>query len=67
MHVEKHQPGMFSWADMPVLDIDKAQDFYTRLLGVNATSTPIGPDMSYVMLDKAGKSCCALYRVSEEV
>ena len=67
MDVAKHQPGMFSWADMPVLDIDKAQDFYTRLLGVNATSTPIGPDMSYVMLDKGGRTCCGLYPVSEEV
>ena len=66
MDVAKHQPGMFSWADMPVLDIDKAQDFYTRLLGLNATSNPVGPDMTYVMLDKAGKSSCALYGVSEQ-
>ena len=66
MDVAKHQPGMFSWADLPVLDIDKAQDFYTRLLGLNATSNPVGPDMTYVMLDKAGKSSCALYQVSEE-
>ena len=67
MDVAKHTPGMFSWADMPVLDIDQAQDFYTRLLKVNATSMPIGPEMSYVMLDKAGKNCCGLYRVDQTV
>ena len=66
MEVTKHQPGMFSWADMPVLDIEKAQAFYTRLLGVDASSTPVGPGMAYVVLNKAGKSCCALYPVTEE-
>ena len=66
MDVTKHQPGMFSWADMPVLDIAKAQSFYTMLLDVDATSTPIGPGMTYVVLSKAGKSCCALYPVTEE-
>ncbi len=66
MEVTKHQPGMFSWADMPVLDIERAQAFYTRLLGVEATSIPVGPGMTYVVLSKAGKSCCALYPVTEE-
>ena len=66
MEVTKHQPGMFSWADMPVLDIEKAQAFYTRLLDVDASSTPVGPGMAYVVLNKAGKSCCALYPVTEE-
>lgn len=66
MEITKHTPGMFSWADMPVLDIDKAQAFYTRLLNVDASSTPVGPGMVYVMLSKAGKACCALYPVTEE-
>ena len=66
MEITKHRLGMFSWADMAVLDIDKAQAFYTKLLDLEATSTPIGPGMSYVMLNKAGKSCCALYPVTEK-
>ena len=66
MEVTKHQPGMFSWADMPVLDIEKAQAFYTGLLNVDTSSTPMGPGMVYVVLNKAGKSCCALYPVTEE-
>ena len=66
MEITKHQPGMFSWADMPVLDIDKAKAFYTRLLNVETASTPMGPGMAYVVLHKAGKSCCALYPVTEE-
>ena len=66
MEITKHQPGMFSWADMPVLDIERAQAFYTGLLNVEASSTPMGPGMAYVVLNKAGKSCCALYPVTEE-
>ncbi len=66
MHVTKHQPGMFSWADMPVLDIDSAQTFYTKLLGLEANATPIGPGMTYVALTKGGRSCCALYNMGEK-
>ena len=65
MEIKKHEPGMFSWADMPSLDVEKAQAFYTRLLGLEATSTPMGPGMTYVVLNKKGKSCFAMYPVTE--
>ncbi|MCE2462435.1 MAG: hypothetical protein J4F46_00750 [Dehalococcoidia bacterium] len=64
MEIKKHEPGMFSWADMPSLDVEKAQAFYTRLLGLEATSTPMGPGRTYVVLNKKGKSCFAMYPVT---
>lgn len=65
MEVTKHQPGMFSWADLPTLDLNKALDFYTGLLKLDANPTEIAPGMTYAALSKAGKNCCAVYTMDE--
>ena len=67
MEVTKHEPGMFSWADLASTDEKGSRRFYTELLGLNATAFPIGGGAEYVALSKNGKSVCAMYEMSEEV
>ncbi|MDA1349856.1 MAG: hypothetical protein O3A47_13475 [Chloroflexi bacterium] len=33
MKITKHEPGMFSWADLMTPDVEGSQAFYTQLLG----------------------------------
>ena len=42
MEVTKHEPGMFSWADLASTDEKGSRRFYTELLGLNATAFPMG-------------------------
>ena len=67
MEVTKHEPGMFSWADLGTTDPDGAKRFYTELLELDATDMPMGEGMSYSMLSKRGRNSCALYRMPEEM
>ena len=67
MEVTKHEPGMFSWADLASTDEKGSRRFYTELLGLNATAFPMGGGAEYVALSKDGKSVCAMYEMSEEV
>ena len=66
MEVRKHEPGMFSWADLATSDRAGSARFYTQLLGLEATEIPIGGSAVYVILNKGGKSVCAIYEMSEE-
>ena len=67
MEVTKHQPGMFSWADLGTPDAEGSKQFYTELLGLDSTDMPMGEGMSYTMLSRGGKSSCALYSMPEEM
>ncbi len=67
MEISKHEPGMFSWADLAAADGEGAKQFYTRLLGLEAVDVPMGGGHSYVMLTKNGKKVCALYEMTEDV
>ena len=67
MEVEKHEPGMFSWADLGTTDPEGAKGFYTEMLGLDAMDLPMGEGMSYAMLNKGGRSSCALYRMPPEM
>ena len=67
MEIDKHEPGMFSWADLGTTDPEGAKSFYTELLGLEAMDIPMGEGMSYSMLNKGGRSSCALYRMPPEM
>ena len=67
MEVTKHEPGMFSWADLGTPDAEGAKRFYTELLELDATDMPMGEGMSYSMLSKRGKNSCALYTMPDEM
>ena len=47
MKIDKHEPGMFSWADLGTTDPEGAKKFYSELLGLEAMDLPMGEGMSY--------------------
>ena len=67
MEITKHQPGMFSWTDLATPDAEGSKKFYTELLELDSTDVPMGDGPAYIMLNKGGKLCCALYGIPEEM
>ncbi|TGG87442.1 MAG: VOC family protein [Aphanocapsa feldmannii 277cV] len=67
LDIDKHEPGMFSWADMGTTDPEGAKSFYTELLDLDVMDVPMGEGMSYSMLNRGGRNSCALYRMSPEM
>ena len=67
MDIEKYDPGCFCWADLATTDGEGAKKFYTTILGLDSVDMPIGDMGSYVMLQKDGKTVCALYQIPPEM
>jgi predicted enzyme related to lactoylglutathione lyase len=67
MEITRHEPGMFSWADLATPDREGSTKFYTELLGLEATEMPVGGGVVYVTLSKGGKNVCAIYEMGEEM
>ena len=67
MEVTKHEPGMFSWADLASTEEKGSRRFYTELLELNATAFPIGGGAEYFVLSKNGKSVCAMYEMNQDM
>ena len=67
MEIEKHQPGMFSWADLATTDPDGSTGFYAQLLELEHTDIPVGVGAVYTILGKGGKSCAAIYKMPREL
>ncbi len=63
MKVERHQPGMFSWADLATPDAEGSERFYKELLELEATETSGGEGVIYTMLTKEGRNSCAVYEM----
>lgn len=57
-----YNPGTFCWADLSTTDAAAAKQFYTELFGWTAVDMPVGPDMTYTMLQVEGKEVAALYQ-----
>ena len=68
MDIEKYDPGCFCWADLATTDAEGAKKFYTTILGLDSVDMPMG-DMggAYVMLQKDGKSVCALFQMPPDI
>ena len=67
MEMTKHEPGMFSWADLATPDFESSKAFYTSLLELEHEDAPVGDGMMYSMLKKNGKGVCAMYNMVEEM
>ena len=67
MEIEKHQPGMFSWADLATTDREGSTRFYTQLLELEHADVPVGVGAFYTVLNKGGKSCAAIYDMPPEM
>ena len=61
-HVTKHEPGMFSWAELATTDSVAAAAFCKELLGLTAPDLPVDDNGTfYRILLKDGKAVCALF------
>lgn len=67
MEVERHTPGMFSWADLGSPDAAASRKFYSELLQVDAMDLADGPDAVYTTLNKNGRLCFAIYQIPDEM
>ena len=67
MGITKHQPGMFSWADLTTPDLEGSKKFYTELLGLDFVGVPMGEYGVYVMLNKGGKNVCAMFQMDDSM
>ena len=67
MEITKHQPGMFSWADLATPDVEGSKKFYTQLLGLDFVEMPMGEQGVYVMFNKGGKSVFAMFQMDESM
>lgn len=67
MDVTKHQPGMFSWADLGTPDQPGSKEFYTSLLDLEAIDMPMGEGMGYSIMQKRGRNVFAIYTMPEEM
>lgn len=61
-----YTPGTFCWTDLSTTDAAAAKRFYTQLFGWTAVDMPVGPDMTYTMLQIEGKDVTALYQQGPE-
>ena len=66
MDITRHQPGMFSWADLATPDASGSTAFYTQLLGLSDVHVQTGDGSVYTLLQKGGKDVCGLYGMGEE-
>ena len=67
MEIEKYDPGCFCWADLGTTDSEGAKKFYSTILGLDSVDMPMGDMGTYVMLQKDGKTVCALYQMPPEM
>lgn len=67
MDVTKHQPGMFSWADLGTPDFAGSKQFYTDFLGLEADDLPIPGGLEFCMFRKRGRNVFSVYTMPEEM
>ena len=67
MDITRYDPGCFCWADLGTTDSEGAKKFYTTILGLDSVDMPMGDMGSYVMLQKDGRTVCALYQIPPEM
>lgn len=65
--IEKHDPGVFCWAELGTTDIAAAKAFYGGLFGWAAEDMPMGDGHTYSMLKLAGLELGAMYKLTGEM
>lgn len=61
-----YAPGTFCWPELATTDQAGARKFYTTLFGWTANETPMGPEETYTILLKDGRSVAALFNKRPE-
>ncbi len=67
MDVTKHQPGMFSWADLGTSDFAGSKQFYAEFLELEANEMRLPNGVDFCMLQKRGKSVFSIYTMPAEM
>ena len=67
MEITKHQPGMFSFADLGTPDLAASKQFYTAFLDLELFEMPLPDGTEFCMLRKRGKSAFSLYAMPDEM
>jgi len=62
-----YAPGTFCWIDLGATDPEGAKAFYADLFGWTMVDTPVGPDMTYTMIEQDGKNVGGLYQLSPQM
>ncbi len=65
--ISKHEPGMFSWADLTTVDAEGARAFYTGLFGWESADNPVGEGQFYTLFSKDGKSVAGMFQATPEM
>ncbi|MDX6531922.1 MAG: uncharacterized protein QOH41_4212 [Blastocatellia bacterium] len=60
-------PGSFCWAELATTDGSGAKKFYGELFGWETKDIPVGPGMTYTMLQLDGKNAGALYEKDDSM
>ena len=67
MDVTKHEPGMFSWADLGTPDFAGSKQFYTAFLDLEANVMSLPNGVEFCMIQKRGKNVFSIYTMPEEM
>ena len=67
MDVTKHEPGMFSWADLGTPDFAGSKQFYTAFLDLEANVMSLPNGVEFCMMQKRGKNVFSIYTMPEEM
>ncbi len=65
--ITRHEPGMFSWADVMTTDAEGARAFYTGLFGWEPFDNPVGDGTFYTLFRKNGKNVCGMFEITPEM
>ncbi len=62
--ITRHEPGMFSWADLTTTDAEGARAFYTGLFGWETIDNPVDDENVYTLFTRNGKSACGMFQMT---
>ncbi len=65
-HIDKHEPGSFSWIELATTDQNAAKTFYSSLFGWSPDDQPMGPGAFYTMFMLDGRPAAAAYTLRPE-
>ena len=65
--ITRHEPGMFSWADLTTTDAEGARAFYKRLFGWESIDNQVDEENFYTLFTKNEKTVCGMFQITPEM
>lgn len=63
----QYKPGNFCWVELGTTDAGAAKNFYKALFGWDYFDAPMGPDMTYTLININGKEIGGLYQLTSDM